>query len=565
MDDDRAFGATYALDRAHMQQVFYADQLNRATLLRFQPKYARKLRKVFVYRNYPFEYIAVSIRPFLAYAGYQADFILSEYDDSLQVREVADVDAFLFAIDFSRYQYMNDQELADWFAARIDALRSATSAPILFLDMTVFSNSLDQAISRATALIPDVYFCDVHEIKNQLDEKFFDERGAESAATNWSNQAMLHVARRIGLSWLPALFENNVKAIVLDLDNTLYEGVLGEDGLDGVKVTSHHIELYAMLTALHQKGMLFVVVSKNAREDVEALFRQRRELRDLPKILSKIFANWEPKSVNIAHAADALRIDVKAMLFVDDNPSELAEVTANLSGVRTLLATSPEITMRGLAFEPGMFRFTHSREDTLRAADLSLAETRETEMNKATDPMAYLQSLQIELEYHCNQHEELSRLAELARKTNQFNMSLARTSESEILQSIRDESAHAVSISLRDRLSDSGIVGFVLGVERDSVLFLREVAISCRALGRDLEDLMIFGAIVKMCGGSVPPTIEIPWTPGPRNEPALRWLQRWASNGVGESYASIAWDEDLLDEVFTNTFVTLNDLVWTRR
>jgi FkbH-like protein len=331
-----------------------------------------------------------------------------------------------------------------------------------------------------------------------------------------------------------------IKCIVLDLDGTLYDGVLGEDGAAGVELTEGHRALQRWLAEMQDAGMLLALASRNEPEDVETLFAQRSDFPLQLEHFSSIEVSWGDKAGAIARVAQQLRIGADAIVFVDDNPGELAAV-AGSSPVVTVHARPDGLeTVVALTHVAGMFRWHVSKEDRLRADDLRASAQRDVLHETAASPDDYLRSLQVRLEYHIGIGTHLRRVAELVKKTNQFNLSLRRMNEAEIAGRIEGHAANVIAIHLADRLSDSGIVGVVAGSWEEGNLRIEEVAVSCRALGRRIEDGMLTKAFLLMAEGRIPERIAFDVRAGPRNEPARQWLAGYTGQEVAPDAQSIS-------------------------
>lgn len=551
--------AEAALIRAGWQETLFAERLRRSALLRLQPLWPVQTLRVQVHRNQPFELIATAMRPFLAYAGLEAAFTFSDYDDALTLSDIEDADVHVLSLDFARYsEAFSPSALITWISERVTFLRSRTTAPIMLTDSDKNIEGFNDALREQLQIHPSTYVCSVGDIAQTCGTDFWDERSADIKATAWSDQAVLQMARAFGLQWLPAVVLPPVKALAVDLDNTLYEGVLGEDGTAGIHLTSDYIELQQHLTFLSNNGVFIALISRNEQEDVEALFANRPEFALRRKEVAAVVANWQPKSDNIVNVADLLHIHTDAIIFVDDNAGELAAVAAALPTIKTIHATEPRNTLRAMMYYPGMFRFAESQEGRLRVADIIAAQEREAALVNAPDSGDYLASLDIRLHFYLNDRSRIARMHELTTKTNQFNVSLARTNEATITRGLDSGDMQAVTVSLRDRLSDSGVIGLVLGSSDGSTVIIEELTISCRALGRELEDALIFHAIALLNGQKPPEIVVFRWTQGPRNAPALDWLRRWVPDLSNDGSATLKWDADTMRHAVAATPATLN-------
>jgi len=219
--------------------------------------------------------------------------------------------------------------------------------------------------------------------------------------------------------------------------------------------------------------------------------------------------------------------------LLDDNIGELVETAAAIPGLRQLHAgADPALTARALARQPGLAGAGAAFAG--RASDLQANVQRLELVEAFEDDNAYLEALQVELRFELNPKDRLGRLAELSRKTNQFNLSLRRLDEVAVSRYLNDADQGAVHISLADRLADSGSVAAVFVRREDGRLIVDELCVSCRALGRRLEDVMIASACIGAAQLLGATEIVFDYRAGPRNQPALDWLAAFAHvSGMG--------------------------------
>lgn len=542
-----------ALTRASWQAPLFAHQLRRSELLPLTPTWQLHHTQIQVHRNQPFEFVATAMEPFLAFSGLKAEFEFGEYDDSLAFGNVSRAEIQVVSLDFNRYVSMSSSVLVDWLIQRIAHLRSLTTAPILVTNDAGLNDHLNSTLESHIAQLPSVFHCDVAAISKSLGPEFWDERSTYIAASKLSDRAVLHTAREFGLNWLPATVLPPLKAVAVDLDNTLYGGVLGEDGVDEIAITDEHLALLDQIVRLHEAGIFIAVVSKNERDDVDRLFASRRELTVLRDRAAVIAVNWRTKAENLKVVAETLHIGTDAILFVDDNAGELATTSAAIPDLKILHASSPVETLRGLKHYPGLFRFGGSSEDALRTADIRAAQEREIAIASAADTSEYLASLNLELHFRIDDRGGTARMHELTKKTNQFNVSLRRTNEAEIVSFIESPTGHAVTVALSDRLSNSGTIALILGSTDGTNVVIEEIDISCRALGRQIEDALLLTGIRLLNADKDPMTVTFRWTKGPRNKPAMDWLRTWVTEFREDGTAVMTWDRETVEKAISAT------------
>lgn len=465
-------------------------------------------RRINVWRNHAVETLLTLAKPYLDWAGLALDPWLSGYDDSLSFAEHAPAALELLWLDAARLPAD-----AGWLDGRIAALRQLSRAPILVL-----------ASGPVVASGPDVHVADLGAVCSAAGVPLLDARLAKVTGSPLSAAAQSLAARELACRWLPALLCPPLKAVAVDLDHTLYAGVLGEDGPQGVRLEPGHAQLQQRLKALRERGVFLALVSRNERADVQALFDARADFPLRWEDFSVTEVSWGDKADALLRVAQALNIDVSAVAFLDDNPGELAQVGLRLPTLRCALAHADgALTARVLDHLPALWRWRVSAEDARRVADQQ-ANAQRAELS-AADPEAYFKSLGVRLRFSLNDATQLARMAEMSGKTNQFNLALARLSETDYAARLADPAGAVVTVELADRFSDSGVVGLLAARVGDDAIHVDELLISCRAMGRRLEDSIVIGAL--QCLPARPVQFRV--TEGPRNQPARHWLGQPAS------------------------------------
>ena len=529
LSGDTSWAPDAALTRAEWLPVLFAERPTRGTLLALRPSWPLDRVRVRVHRNVACELITSVADPYLTFAGIEAEWVLGEYDDSLGFAAAGDCDAELIWIDFSRFE-TEPERLAEWLLERLGHLRRAVRSPILITSdprEVPASLTVNAALARAAAALPGVYVCDLSITARQLSHAFFDARNARIIGLPYSNVASVLLARELGSRWLPGAVSSGLKAIVVDLDHTLYAGVLGEEGIADVRLEAGHLALQEQLVACRNRGIFLGVCSKNEPEDVDALFRTRTDFPLKAEHFSARAIGWTDKSLGLRRIAQQLRIGFDAILYIDDNPGELAAIAAGLPDLKLLHAgPDPAITLRALSDYPGLYQWRADDADTLRVADLEAAAERDRQADGSSDRREYLKTLNMRVRFRVDLPGDVERLHSLSSKTNQFNLSLKRLQASEVAEYVEGPHAHAVAVELADRLSDSGIIAAVFLRVKNERCFVEEVCVSCRALGRGLEDVLVLGAIQAACGDQPPLSIVFQYAKGPRNGPARQWLEQ---------------------------------------
>lgn len=511
-------------DRYAAQATLFAERPPRLGLLKLAEAPARRRMRANVWRNHAFEAVASLVQPYLAFGELAIDFSLGDYDDSLDFSRRPDADLDLVWLDSSRYlARMTAGEWVAWLGDRLQALRRLSAAPIIIA--TWIDDPAAASLAAAVDAVPGARWADLQAACREHGVDLIDRRTQDVAGTPVGSVAALLLARELGGRWLPAALLPPVKAIAVDLDNTLHSGVLGEDGPAGVVLTDGHRQLQSALRSLREAGVFLALVSRNERADVEDLFARREDYPLRWDHFSSTEISWGDKADALARIAAALRIAPDAMAFVDDNVGELAAVSSRLPGIQTVFASPDAMTTaRALRYLPGLWRWTADATDAIRIRDLQANAERDALAASTADPGDYFRSLQARLVFRPRDVANLARLADLCRKTNQFNLALRRLNEAELAHWATAPRQDVVSVQLSDRLADSGIIAVLALTRDDDVLRVDELCISCRALGRKLENTIIFLALRASPLFAGCRRVEFRYDAGPRNQPARDWL-----------------------------------------
>ncbi|MCQ6559705.1 HAD-IIIC family phosphatase [Paenibacillus mendelii] len=517
------------------------------------PKAAdRHVYKIRVDRSMPFEFIANLTPAFCGLWKSDVRFDYSDYDAALSgIGGNHQADAYIIWLDWRIYsQSMTAQEAVDWLNTRITQLRGATDKPIwvnnwpqlrkdgdLLFGHRVSGRDwflkLNGCLAELMERSAGCELIDLDRLAQEEAESFYDERNEDMSHFPLSDRATITVARHLGVHLFPAAFAPRLKAIALDMDDTLYSGVLGEDGIDGVVLSEGHCRLQKLLLRLKQSGMLLTVCSRNEERDARALFDGRDDFPLKWNDFAAVYANWQPKSENLSRLAQQLNIDPSAFLFLDDNSAELLKMAAALPDVRLFRASRSGMeTMNGLSHYPGLYQFRPDDEASSRTADIQANQARERTRQAASSFEDYLESLKMVVSLYENEPSHAGRLYDLSRKTNQFNLAMRRMTEIEAKEAMDKDRYLTVTVRLSDLLADSGIIGvFVCRLEGEQASLI-ETLFSCRALGREIETVAFAKVLKKLIAKGVK-RLSIDRIEGPRNGPALDWLKRYVPDSGG--------------------------------
>ena len=304
---------------------------------------------------------------------------------------------------------------------------------------------------------------------------------------------------------IKAMYGRNKKAVALDLDNTLWGGVVGDDGPEKISIGAEtadgevYLRVQEYMKELKDIGVLLAVNSKNDEENALAgLRREDGALR--PDDFAAICANWESKDRNMLRLAELINIGADTIVFVDDNPAEREMVRSQLPQVPVLEFQTPFESVRNLD-DAGFFEVLSLTADDLKRSEMYRANISRKELETHfTDYTEYLKSLEMRADIRRVDPVSVRRTAQLTNKTNQFNLTTKRCTEAQIEEYSRRDDMVCLCGRLEDKFGDNGIVSVVIGRRDGDVLELDLWLMSCRVLKRGMEYAM-FDRLLEECAG----------------------------------------------------------------
>jgi FkbH-like protein len=288
------------------------------------------------------------------------------------------------------------------------------------------------------------------------------------------------------------------KAIVLDLDNTLWGGVVGDDSIEGIVLGQGnaageaYIDFQKYLLRLSQRGIILAVCSKNDLAVAENVFKNHPDMVLKRENIASFIANWDDKAGNIRRIASELNIGLDSLVFVDDNPAEREIIRRELPMV-SVPELPPDIAhYASYLSNAGYFEAaSFSKEDMQRADLYKTNSIRQQGLSQATNLEGFLESLQMRLEVGPVSKMNIGRVTQLTNKTNQFNLRTVRYTEAEVDRLMRDSRILALQFRLKDKFGDNGIIAVIFACPDErwpaDTLFIDTWLMSCRVLGRGVE------------------------------------------------------------------------------
>jgi FkbH-like protein len=484
--------------------------------------------------NGTLEMIAAAIDASSVRHGIDMDCVAAEYGQVMQSALSPDShvnrsrpDAVLVAVDYRAFPLRPtpgdrpaaDQTVAEWLAnltAMGDAIRANTGAVCIFQTLAPPSEGLfghsDRILPGTTRWLIDAINRGIGERVMAKGDLLLDIAAlAETVGlADWHsppqwNMAKLpfadtfvplyadHVARLVA-----ALRGKSRKCLVLDLDNTVWGGVIGDDGLEGIRIAQGDpvgeafLTLQQMALALRQRGIVLAVASKNNDETARLPFRQHPEMLLREDHIAVFQANWTDKPSNLKAIAEALSFGLDALVFVDDNPMERDLVRRTLPQVAVPeLPDDPALYARTLA-AAGYFEALGFSDEDRQRADFYRDNARRLKLQEqTTDLDAYLASLEMVITFRPFDATGRSRIAQLINKSNQFNLTTRRYTEAELADLERDPDCFTLQVRLIDTFGDNGMISTVICRRASDAWEIDTWLMSCRVLGRGVEDMVL--------------------------------------------------------------------------
>lgn len=333
------------------------------------------------------------------------------------------------------------------------------------------------------------------------------------------------------------------KCLVLDLDDTLWGGIVGEEGAAGVKCGpgdpegEAYLDFQRRIKDLQSRGVLLALCSKNNPADAREVFETRPEMPLALADFAAVEISWEPKHEGLKRIARALGLGLDSLVFLDDNPAEVALVRQLLPEVEAIALPPDPAEYADLLDRLTCFEKIAVLEEDLRKT-AQYRENREREELRETtgDLEDYLATLETRIEIREAGRADLPRAHQLFTKTNQFNLTTLRHSLAELAACAGDPARTLGVVAARDRFGDLGTIAAFLLRDAGETLVLDSFLMSCRALGRGIESAVMNHVKERFLAGPWP-ELRASFRPTPKNAPAAGFLEREGFRPVGNGEA----------------------------
>ncbi len=519
--------------------------------------------------------------------GLALDVIASDFDQSTQEAldpesrlNRAAPDAILVALDYRGVGFVanrpwDDPEALDHRGAidrleRIrDGFRRVCGAPCIFqtlpaphgllfgsLDLGT-SGTLRSVIERFNSALalrlsdgPDMLL-DVSWLASAVGlQRWYDERQWFWGRLPFS-QGLVPLYADFVSRLLAAVRGKSRKCLVLDLDNTLWGGVVGDDGVDGLALSEGdprgeaYRAVQAMAHQLKERGILLAVCSKNDDETARAPFRSHPGMLLKEDDIALFIANWNDKPANLRAISERLSIGLDSLVLLDDNPAERALVRQTLPMVAVPeLGSDPSLFVQTVLSAGYFEAIGFSKEDRLRAAQYRANAEREKIQAVALDMPSFLRGLEMVIQFRPFDSSGRKRIAQLINKTNQFNLTTRRYSEHQVMEMEARPEVFTLQVALRDKFGDNGMIAVLILVEETPAWEVDTWLMSCRVFNRRVEEC-ICNHIVEAAAQRGIERIRGTYIPTPKNGIVRGLYQKLGFQKVCEDGQQEIWQLEL--------------------
>lgn len=357
---------------------------------------------------------------------------------------------------------------------------------------------LNYLLNEYAATAKNVFIIDLSSLAVKYGYDFIlNEKYFYSAKMALSIEILPHAAKAV-IDVIKAVSGSIKKCVILDLDNTLWGGVIGDDGLGGIQIgelgAGHAFsDFQAYFLELKKRGIVLAVCSKNNEDTAKEPFNSHPEMVLKLSDIAVFVANWEDKASNIKYIKETLNLGYDSFVFIDDNPFE-----RNL--VKSVL---PDVTVPDMPEDPALYlsyirslnlfeTASYSSEDISRTEQYQAEIGRKSLEASYSNIDDYLQSLEMQAEAKAFDEFHFSRIAQLTQRSNQFNLRTIRYTEADIEKISKDDNYLTIYFTLKDKFGDHGLISVVIMQKVDNeTLFIDTWLMSCRVLKRGMEEFII--------------------------------------------------------------------------
>ncbi len=417
--------------------------------------------------------------------------VLDEFNSSLSIKKIREVADNLITLLKNKANITNLPVIAlVSFSQKKNILQNIKTNNEIFYSYFV------KQINILQKKLSNVYFFNLdNALENYGYEETFDNRNWYLANCRLSTFGIEKVAESANLI-ISKIFNPEKKLLVLDCDNTLWGGIIGEDGLKSISLGEDGIgkayyDFQKVISSLKKQGVLLAISSKNNYKDVIEVFNHESMILKKKDFIS-LKINWEEKSKNIKLIAEELNINLDSIVFWDDNPLERDKIKNNLPDVLTIEPDNEVIEWPNQLKSLNIFsKFKITKEDKKKTYQYKARAKFVKNLNNFKDQNKYLKTIKLKAKKISISKTSINRAVQMINKTNQLNLRSVRYVQKEV-ESLNNKNNIVFLTSLKDVYGDHGIIGLLIAKRlTKNTLFLDTLLVSCRVFGRNIETWML--------------------------------------------------------------------------
>ena len=363
--------------------------------------------------------------------------------------------------------------------------------------------SLNQNIKIGLRLEPEIYIYDLNSFVAKFGEdNVFNYKQFFYGDVRISLDHIPYLAEEL-IGYVKAVLGLNKKCIVLDLDNTLWGGIVGEDGFEGIKlgddpVGRAYVEFQNNLLALNQRGIILAINSKNNFDDAIQIIKEHPNMILKEDNFACVRINWNDKVVNMKEISDELNIGLDSMVFFDDDPVNIEYVKSNIPSIETVMVSDPSNSCEIIKSMNDFQVLKITSEDTARSK-MYIEQKKRVEFKTQVGNLEdFLKQLNISVNIKNADDFTIPRISQLTLKTNQFNLTTRRYQEEDIRKFSQDSKKIVGCAQIEDKFGDNGITcAYIINKDNEQRWTIDTFLLSCRVIGRGVEDGILSHIIEK--------------------------------------------------------------------
>lgn len=358
-----------------------------------------------------------------------------------------------------------------------------------------FIRNLNLKLTKMVANLIGVYVVDTDQLAANMGKKnIFDKKMWYISKNPYKLNFYVELSKEY-VKYIKAINGDSKKCIVLDLDNTLWGGIIGEDGFNNIRLDNNYPgicykEFQLELRKLKKRGILLAINSKNNYEDAMEIINKHPDMILKENDFSSIKINWLDKATNLKAISEELNIDISSIIFIDDNPAECELINQIFDGrVGTITMPPNLLEYSEILNNVNYFQALHITQEDINRTDIYRAQSKRN-IFKGTniDLETYYRSLEMIADIKCVDDFSIPRIAQLTQKSNQFNMTTRRYTEEDIINMAKSEDYKIYYMKVIDKFGDNGIVGVcIIKLKLLYTWHIDTFLLSCRVIERNLE------------------------------------------------------------------------------